>query len=48
MRGGTVKKRALLVGLAIVLALVVSAPAQAGTVDATQGVVFTAAPGETT
>jgi Ca2+-binding RTX toxin-like protein len=48
MRGGTVKKRAaLLVWLPIVLAFVFSAPAQAGTVDATQGVVFTATPGET-
>lgn len=48
MRGGMVRRRAaLLVGLGIVLAFVLSAPAQAGTVDATEGVVFTAAPGET-
>jgi len=48
MRGGTVRRRAaLLVGLGIVPAFVISAPAQAGTVDATEGVVFTAAPGET-
>jgi Ca2+-binding RTX toxin-like protein len=46
-RGLSDRRSLRFLALAALLACAISAPAQAGTVDATDGVVFTAAPGET-